>query len=258
MSESFLIKQSTERTERQLRNPNVQARLGKVAHSLLDINASLYTPTLINGHISFSDSGVPIVSIKEGDTVHLSGDSAGFSEIQRKAMFNKGISLREIDQMEATLQDRPFTMPDFAGGAVISKLGKYETKAGTVNVSGTPLVLLNDSNEKLLKPNVVLAHELVHVSQKLRKPYGPSIGYPMVQREAEAYSVEGMIEAGLQHGHEPRATKANKVMNAYEEYRSIGGQLKTKAEQIEFENLLRQRGVGILSPNINLPPAHSH
>ena len=257
MTES-LIKQTTERAERQLRNPNVQARLGKIASTLLDINSSLYVPTLVDGRVNYGDSGVPILSVNAGETVNLSGDSAGFSEAQRKAMFDKGIGFKEQDKMESTLQDRSFTMPDFASGVVVSKQGKYETKAGTITLSGSPLVLLNGSSEKLLVPNVILPHELVHVSQDLNKPYKPSTGYPMVQREAKAYSVEGMIEAGLQSTHEPRATKANKVMNAYEQYRANGGQLKTEAEQIEFENLLRQKGAGILSPKIALPPSHSH
>ncbi|HHU06733.1 MAG TPA: hypothetical protein GXZ59_00095 [Clostridiaceae bacterium] len=258
MSES-LIPTNIERTKRQLNNVEVQARLGNVASKLLLLANNLYVPNMLeDGRIDVKDGGIPIVSLNAGEDLQLSGDALGFSEEQRKAMWSKGIGLGEQDRMENTLTDRVFTVPDFMHGAVVSRRGTYSTKAGEVTVSGRPVVVLNGSKPAILAANTTLAHELVHVSQDQNKPFKRKSGYPMVQREAEAYSIEGHVQAGLQKD-KPRATKANRVMRAYEDFRKSGRTLKEEAEQLDFERQLRKEGIGILGKNVQLPgEAHSH
>lgn len=252
MSET-LTSTNIERVKRQLNNAEVQARLGGVATKLLLLADSLYIPNVsTDGKIAVQDGGIPIVSLEAGNELHLSGDTLGFSEEQRQAMWAKGISLGEQDKMESSLTDRVFTIPDFMHGVVVSRRGTYATKAGDVTVSGRPFVVLNSSNPAVQAANTTLAHELVHVSQDQDKPFKRKLGYPMVQREAEAYSVEGYIQAGLQKG-EPRATKANRVMHAYNEFRKSGRSLKEEAEQLDFERQLREEGIGILGKNVQIP-----
>ncbi|MNQ38447.1 hypothetical protein D3C85_520270 [compost metagenome] len=258
MSES-LTSTNIERTKRQLNNTEVQARLGGIASKLLLLTDILYTPDVsADGRIAIQDGGVPIVSLDAGDNLQLSGDALGFSEEQRKTMWAKGISLGEQDKMESTLTDRMFTVPDFMHGAVVSRRGTYSTKVGDITVSGRPLVVLNSSNPAVQVANTTLAHELVHVTQDQDKPFKRKSGYPMVQREAEAYSVEGHVQAGLQKG-EPRATKANRIMRTYEDFRKSGRTLKEEAEQLDFERQLRNEGIGILGKNVQLPDdLHTH
>lgn len=258
MSES-LTSANIERTKRQLNNAEVQARLGGVASKLLLLANNLYVPNMLEGgRIDVGDAGIPIISLNTGEDLQLSGDTLGFSEEQRKAMWSKGIGLGEQDRMESTLTDRVFTVPNFMHGVVVSRRGFYSTKAGEVTVSGRPVVVLNGSIPAVQVANTTLAHELVHVSQDQDKPYKRKSGYPMVQREAEAYSVEGHVQAGLQKG-EPRPTKANRVMRAYEDFRNSGRTLKEEAEQLDFERQLRKEGIGILGKNVQLPgEAHSH
>lgn len=257
MSE-VLTSENIERAKRQLNNAEVQTRLGGIASRLLLLADNLYIPDVsADGGIGVENGGIPIVSLEAGSKLQLSGDALGFSEEQRRAMWTKGISLGEQDKMESTSTDRVFTVPDFMHGAVVSRRGTYSTKAGDVTVSGRPVVILNSSKPAVQVANTTLAHELVHVSQNQDKPFKRKSGYPMVQREAEAYSVEGHIQAGLQKG-EPRATKANRVMRAYEDFRKSGRTLREEAEQLDFERQLREDGIGILGKNVQLPDIHSH
>lgn len=258
MSEA-LTSANIERAKRQLNNADVQARLGGVASKLLLLADNLYIPDVSSdGRLDAQDSGIPILSLEAGNELQLSGDALGFSEEQRRAMWTRGISLGEQDKMESTLTDRIFTVPDFMHGVVVSRRGTYSTKAGDVTVSGRPVVVLNSSNPAVQVDNTTLAHELVHVSQDQDKPFKRKSGYPMVQREAEAYSVEGHVQAGLQKG-EPRATKAHRVMRAYEDFRKSGRSLKEESEQLDFERQLRKEGIGILGKNVQLPnDTHTH
>lgn len=258
MSEA-LTSVNIERTKRQLNNAEVQAHLGGIASKLLLLADSLYIPNVSQGgHLAVEDGGIPIVALEAGNELQLSGDALGFSEEQRKAMWARGISLGEQDKMESTLTDRVFTVPDFMHGAVVSRRGTYSTKAGDITVSGKPVVVLNGSAPAVQVANTVLAHELVHVAQDQEKPFKRKSGYPMVQREAEAYSVEGRIQAGLQKG-EPRTTKANRVMSAYEDFRKSGRTLKEEADQLDFERQLREQGIGILGKNVHIPvDVHNH
>ena len=258
MSEA-LTSLNIERAKRQLSNAEVQARLGGVASKLLLLANNLYIPDVSSdGRIDVQDGGIPIVSLEAGNELQLSGDTLGFSEEQRRAMWAKGISLSEQDKMESTLTDGVFTVPDFMQGAVVSRSGTYSTKAGDVRVSGRPVVVLNSSKPAVHVANTALAHELVHVSQNQDKPFKRKSGYPMVQREAEAYSIQGHIQVGLQKG-EPKATKAYRVMRAYEEFRKSGRTLKEEAEQLDFERQLRKEGIGILGKNVQLPDdIHTH
>ncbi len=258
MSEN-LTATNIERVKRQLGKVEVQARLGGVANKLLLLADNLYIPDVSqDGRLAVEEVGIPIVSLEAGRELQLSGDALGFSEEQRKAMWAKGISLGEQDKMEGVLTDRVFTVPNFMHGAAISRRGTYSTKAGDITVSGRPIVVLNGSNPAVQVANTTLAHELVHVAQDLDKPFKHKSGYPMVQREAEAYSVEGHIQAGLQKG-EPRATKANRVMSAYEDFRRSGRILKEEADQLDFERQLREQGIGILGKNISMPTdIHDH
>ena len=257
MSEA-LTSENIERAKRQLNNAEVQTRLGGIASRLLLLADNLYIPDVsADGGIGVENGGIPIVSLEAGSKLQLSGDALGFSEEQRRAMWARGISLGEQDKMESTLTDRVFTVPDFMQGAVVSRGGTYSTKAGDVTVSGRPVVILNSSKPLLQVANTILAHELVHVSQGQDKPFKRKAGYPMVQREAEAYSVEGYIQAALQKG-EPRATKAYRVMRAYEDLRKSGRTLREEAEQLDFERQLRKEGIGILGKNVQLPDIHSH
>lgn len=258
MSET-LTTVNIERVKRQLNNAEVQARLGGVASKLLLLANGLYMPDISNdGRIDVQDGGIPIVSLEAGNNLQLSGDVLGFSEEQRRAMWAKGISFGEQDKMESTLTDRVFTVPDFMHGAVVSRRGTYSTKAGDIIVSGRPVVVLNSSNPAVQVANTGLAHELVHVSQDQNMPFKRKSGYPMVQREAEAYSIEGHVQAGLQKG-EPRATKAHRVMRAYEDFRRSGRTLREEAEQLDFERQLREEGIGILGKNVQLPDdRHTH
>ena len=258
MSEALTIA-NIERVKRQLNNPEVQARLGGVAFKLLLLASELYIPDIsTDGRIDVQGGGIPIVSLGAGSEVQLSGDALGFSEEQRKAMWAKGISLSQQDTMESSLTDRVFTVPDFMHAAVVCRKGTYATKAGDITVSGRPVVVLNSSKPAVQVANTILAHELVHVSQYQNKPFNRQSGYPMVQREAEAYSVEGHVQAGLQKS-EPRATKANRVMRAYEDFRRSGRTLREEAEQLDFERRLREEGIGILGKNVQLPDdQHTH
>ena len=258
MSEA-LTSANIERAKRQLNNAEVQTRLGGVASKLLLLADNLYIPDVSSdGRIDVQDGGIPILSLEAGNELQLSGYALGFSEEQRRAMWTRGISLGEQDKMESTLTDRVFTVPDFMHGVVVSRRGTYSTKAGDVTVSGRPVVVLNSSNPAVQVANTTLAHELVHVSQDQDKPFKRKSGYPMVQREAEAYSVEGHIQAGLQKG-EPRATKAHRVMRAYEDFRKSGRSMKEESEQLDFERQLRKEGIGILGKNVQLPnDTHTH
>ena len=258
MSEA-LTSVNIERAKWQLNNAEVQTRLGGVASKLLLLADNLYIPDVLSdGRIDAQDGGIPIISLEAGNELQLSGDALGFSEEQRRAMWTRGISLGEQDKMESTLTDRVFTVPDFMSGAVVSRGGTYPTRAGDVTVSGRPVVVLNGSNPAVQVANTTLAHELVHVSQYQGKPFWRKSGYPMVQREAEAYSIEGHIQAGLQKG-EPKATKANRVMRAYEDFRKSGRSLTEEAEQLDFERQLRKDGIGILGKNVQLPDdIHTH
>lgn len=259
MSES-LTSTNIERTKRQLSNVEVQARLGGAATKLLALADSLYVPTLsIDGRIETQNDGVPIIALDAGSDLHLSGDNLGFSEEQRRAMHDRGISIREQEKMEDTLTNRTFTVPDFMGAAVVTKNGTYSTKVGDVRVRGRPVIVLNASNPRNHVANTILSHELVHVIQNQKKPFMRKSGYPNVHLEAEAYSLEGLVQAGLQSGHEPRATKANRVMQAYDEFRKSGRTLDEEAEQISFENQLRRAGIGVLGKNTYMPEdSHSH
>jgi hypothetical protein len=258
MSEA-LTSVNIERAKRQLNNAEVQARIGGVAFKLLSLADNLYIPDVSSdGRVDVQVSGIPILSLEAGNELQLSGDALGFSEEQRRAMWAKGISIGEQDKMESTLTDRVFTVPDFMHGVVVSRRGTYSTKAGDVIVSGRPVVVLNSSKPAVQVDNTTFAHELVHVSQDQDKPFKRKSGYPMVQREAEAYSIEGHIQAGLQKG-EPRATKAHRVMRAYEDFRKSGRSLKEEAEQLDFERQLRKDGIGILGKNVQLPnDIHTH
>jgi len=252
MSES-LTSTNIERAKRQLNNAEVQSRLGGTASKLLLLADNLYMPDVSrDGSIAVQDGGTPIVSLEAGSELQLSGDALGFSEEQRRAMWARGITFGEQDKMESSLVDRVFTIPDFMHGAVVSRKGTYATKAGDITVSGRPVMVLNNSNPAIQVANTTLVHELVHVSQDQDKPFKRKSGYPMVQREAEAYSIEGLIQAGLQKG-EPRATKANRVMRAYEDFRKSGRTLKDEADQLDFERQLRKEGIGILGKNVQLP-----
>ncbi len=253
MSEPLTLA-NIERAKRQLSNPEVRARLRVVASKLLVLADSLYIPDIsIDGSLAVQDGGIPIVSLKAGNGLRLSGDALGFSEEQRQAMWTKGISLDEQDKMESSLRDRVFTVPDFMHAAVVSRRGSYATRAGDVIVSGRPVVVLNSSNPGVQVANTAVVHELVHVSQDQDKPFKRGSGYPMVQREAEAYSVEGRIQARLQRGKPPKATKANQVMRAYDEFRKSGRTLEKEADQLDFERQLRKEGIGILEKDVQLP-----
>lgn len=252
MSE-LLVSKNIERAKRQLSNAETQARLGSVAIKLLTYADSLYVPDLsFDGGIDVRESGTPILAQDTGSALWLSGDNLGFSEEQRKAMHARGIGLREQDKMEDTLTDWMFTVPDFMHAAVVSRTGVYSTKAGDVRVLGRPVIVMNASNPKIVIPNTTVVHELVHVAQNQDKPFRRKKGYPMVQREAEAYSIEGRVQAAHQQG-EPRATKANRVMRAYDEFRKNGRTLNNEVEQIAFENQLRRAGIGILGKNAYIP-----
>ena len=89
------------------------------------------------------------------------------------------------------------------------------------------------------------------------KPITNLNGKQILERDVQ-HIFEGYIQAALQKG-EPRATKAYRVMRAYEDLRKSGRSLKEEAEQLDFERQLRKDGIGILGKNVQLPDdIHTH
>ena len=248
MPELFAEK-SIEHVKQQLRNPEVQLQLGKAASTLLEISDGLYVPSDdANGIIDLKGESTPVVALGTGKSLQLSRDTFGFSEKQHTALSKKGISASEQDKMEATLEDKTFVMPNFANAGVNGLKGVYKTGNRDIRVVGRPIVVLNTSNNGIhAENNTVLAHELVHINQNERRPYKTE--YEQVRREVEANRIQARIEAGLGLP----STKASRVTKAYERFVANGGDIKTQAGQIEFENYLRQHKANLLSPHTTLP-----
>jgi hypothetical protein len=250
MSELFdknqtVAHEQIETTRDYLKLPRVQLHLGEtVAARMISLADRLYVPRIVNGVIVAEDGGIPVVSLKTGESIT---HDAGLSAEQKQAILNASAGrYSDIDHLESLLSPKIFSINHHVVGANVAQKTDIDVGPSGYQLRGSPAILLN--NQKVDREGYsssTLPHELVHAGQTLKRPIRRKQDHAYMKEDAQAYNVQSKVLTGV-GGME--AENTHMVSQAYEAWKQQGLSLDTEDEVLAFGDMLQDLGVPRIHP----------